>query len=205
MTAILYQTTCLINGKIYIGVDGKCDPDYLGSGFALKRAIKRYGRANFRRKDLAAFDTKKEALEAERETVTPEFIARRDTYNLVGGGHGPSIIGQETRRKISESHIGKVMSEEARAKMSKSHTGLSRSKESVEKTAASKRGVPRSPETKRKLSEAGKRRRHSAETRAKMSASQKGEKNHFYGKKHTPETRAKMREGQLRVRGYPNE
>ena len=40
---IVYKTTNLINGKIYIGKDMKNNPNYLGSGTILRRAIKKYG------------------------------------------------------------------------------------------------------------------------------------------------------------------
>jgi hypothetical protein len=40
---IIYKTTCLINGKIYVGQDSKNNPDYLGSGIYLNRAIKKHG------------------------------------------------------------------------------------------------------------------------------------------------------------------
>lgn len=44
---VVYLTTNMINGKQYIGLDKKNNPSYLGSGLMLKRAIKKYGRANF--------------------------------------------------------------------------------------------------------------------------------------------------------------
>ena len=49
----IYKTTCLVNGKIYIGqtVRGR-DKFYLGSGTAICEAIKRYGKQNKKRKIL---------------------------------------------------------------------------------------------------------------------------------------------------------
>jgi len=44
---IIYLTTNLLNGKIYIGQSVKNDPYYLGGGKNLKRSIKKYGRSNF--------------------------------------------------------------------------------------------------------------------------------------------------------------
>ena len=46
---IIYKTTCLINGKIYVGQDSKNNPDYLGSGIYLNRAIKKHGKENFKK------------------------------------------------------------------------------------------------------------------------------------------------------------
>lgn len=49
----IYLTTCLVNGKIYIGrheLNGQ--RGYIGSGTAFKNAVKKYGKENFRRKIL---------------------------------------------------------------------------------------------------------------------------------------------------------
>jgi len=42
----------MINGKIYIGQDSKNNPDYLGSGKLIQRALNRYGRENFKKEIL---------------------------------------------------------------------------------------------------------------------------------------------------------
>ncbi|MFN9113277.1 MAG: hypothetical protein ACK5XN_24675, partial [Bacteroidota bacterium] len=44
---IIYKTTNLINGKVYIGKDKHNNNHYLGSGKVLKQAIEKYGRENF--------------------------------------------------------------------------------------------------------------------------------------------------------------
>ena len=43
---IIYMTINNINGKKYIGKDVKNNPKYLGSGFDLQKAIKKYGKEN---------------------------------------------------------------------------------------------------------------------------------------------------------------
>ena len=43
---IIYQTTNLLNGKIYVGQDAKDNPNYYGSGIILERSIKKYGISN---------------------------------------------------------------------------------------------------------------------------------------------------------------
>lgn len=103
MKYIVYQTTNLINGKIYIGVHKTKNPDifdsYLGCGVKINMpssysnpsspfqyAVKKYGVKNFKRITLAVFDTAKEALKLEEELVTYEFIKRPDTYNVQLGG-----------------------------------------------------------------------------------------------------------------------
>lgn len=54
MYHIVYLTTNLVNNKIYIGVHSTYDlnDDYLGSGFALKKAINKYGKEKFKREIL---------------------------------------------------------------------------------------------------------------------------------------------------------
>jgi len=46
---VIYLTENLINGKKYIGKDSKNNPAYLGSGKYLLKAIKKYGRVNFKK------------------------------------------------------------------------------------------------------------------------------------------------------------
>lgn len=51
---ILYKTTNLINGKTYIGIHktNNLEDGYLGSGFSLIKAVKKYGKNNFKREVL---------------------------------------------------------------------------------------------------------------------------------------------------------
>ena len=49
----IYLTTNLINGKQYIGShDGTIDDGYLGSGIAIKLAIKKYGKKKFQKRNF---------------------------------------------------------------------------------------------------------------------------------------------------------
>lgn len=104
MKWIVYCTTCLINGKIYIGVHKTENPDvfdgYIGGGIevgwslphptcAFHRALKKHGYKNFKRSTLHVFDDEKSAYDKEAEIVNLEFIKRRDNYNTkLGGIHG---------------------------------------------------------------------------------------------------------------------
>lgn len=92
---IVYITTNLINGKKYVGADSKNNPNYLGSGKALLRAIKKYGRHNF----------KKEILEQcidqlhlrEREIYWVRYFnadTSQEYYNISHGGQG-GVKGRE--------------------------------------------------------------------------------------------------------------
>lgn len=86
---ILYQTTCLVNGKKYIGVHNGSNELYLGSGAALKNAVKRYGRKKFVRETLFEFVTEEEAYAKEAEIVTEEIVKDPTYYNINVGGHRP--------------------------------------------------------------------------------------------------------------------
>lgn len=103
MKYILYQTTNLINNKIYIGQHKTKDPlifdGYIGCGIKintpssymkpcspLQYAVKKYGVKNFRRTTLKVVDTLEEVLKLEAEIVDYNFIKRPDTYNAQLGG-----------------------------------------------------------------------------------------------------------------------
>lgn len=101
MKYIVYCTTCLINGKIYIGVHKTSNPDifdgYIGNGIkigyllknpktAFQYALKKYGYSNFRRTILYVYNEELDAYKKEEEIVTKEFIKRKDNYNTSLGG-----------------------------------------------------------------------------------------------------------------------
>lgn len=85
---IVYKTTNLISGKIYIGVHGAktLNDNYLGSGILIKKAVKKYGRKNFVRETLFLFEDELDAYKKEEELVDIAFISRSDTYNSCIGG-----------------------------------------------------------------------------------------------------------------------
>lgn len=58
MIGFIYKTTCLVNGKIYIGKhEGDCNDNYLGSGELFLKAVRKYGRKNFKREILRHCNT----------------------------------------------------------------------------------------------------------------------------------------------------
>lgn len=110
MNYIVYQTTNLINGKIYVGVH-RTNPDifdgYIGCGVSKRDqkkkqlrgfplAVKKYGYENFKRETLFIFPDTKEgkklAYIKEREIVNEEFVKNPKTYNLAIGGDRPDTI-----------------------------------------------------------------------------------------------------------------
>jgi group I intron endonuclease len=107
MKHIVYQTTNLVNGKIYVGVSNGKNSSYIGSGLGIKRALKKYGFDNFKRETLFECDDGDEAYWLERIIVNKEFIKFHDCYNAQVGGSSGYFHTEETRKKISESKIGK--------------------------------------------------------------------------------------------------
>lgn len=93
---IVYKTTNLVNGKIYIGVHKTSDlnDQYLGSNRILHAAIKKYGRENFSREVLCFCEDECEMYEIEQLIVDEDFVNRDDTYNIVTGGKGWSGFGK---------------------------------------------------------------------------------------------------------------
>jgi hypothetical protein len=67
---VIYKTTNLINGKIYVGQDTKNNPNYLGSGKKLKFALKKYGIENFKKEILEECSTLDELNELEKYWIS---------------------------------------------------------------------------------------------------------------------------------------
>lgn len=108
----VYKTENMINGKIYIGVHSSNNPNdnYLGSGKLITKAIRKYGRNNFRRRILEFFSTREEAFAKEAEIVTKEFCLCEDNYNIDTGGRGNNktfLTPEELKNKISNTLKGR--------------------------------------------------------------------------------------------------
>lgn len=87
-----YIVNNLLNGHFYLGVhstDTLAD-GYFGSGLALKKAIKSYGKEHFELTPLKFFKTRKELMDFEREIVNERFLTyyKGICYNLKKGGEG---------------------------------------------------------------------------------------------------------------------
>lgn len=110
----IYKTENLINGKFYIGVHSTNDQNdrYLGSGLRLNKALKKYGRNNFKRTILEFFNTREEALKREKEIVTFEFCKDDSNYNVDLGGRSHKktfVTPEEIKNKISKTLKGKKL------------------------------------------------------------------------------------------------
>lgn len=151
MLYTIYKITNTINNKYYIGVHkSKILLDhYYGSGIAIKDAIAKYGKQNFKKEILFIFDNAKSAYSKEKEIVNEEFVKDPNTYNMQVGGI-PSIEWTAERKDkqsknmsgINHHAYGKKHSEEHKRKISLAGIGRVNSKESIEKGAAKRRGRP---------------------------------------------------------------
>jgi len=134
----IYQTTNLINNKIYIGlhITEDINDKYLGSGIFLKKAIKKYGKENFKKEVLFVFDNQKDMIKKEIEIVNEKFILREDTYNMTKGGYGLSTLSEtkrlETIEKIRKSNKERDSTESSRQRL---ETMLSNDPECFKKIA----------------------------------------------------------------------
>lgn len=101
---ILYKTTNLINNKTYIGIHqtSNLDDGYLGSGLAFKRAIKKYGKENFKREILETCNSFEELIEKEEKYVNESWINNNDNYNLKTGGQSNGMLSSISKEKISK-------------------------------------------------------------------------------------------------------
>lgn len=200
---IIYKTTNLINNKIYIGQDINNNPKYLGSGDLIKRAIKKYGKNNFKKETIKECINQKELDEYERM-----FIEQYDSRNInvgynisIGGRNGATLnrkMSDKTKKKMSEVRIGMKFSDKHKENLSLAHIGKIVSDETKKKISNGSpyKGIKKGnlpDETKLKISTSKKGKTISEETRKKMSIAHNGINNHFFGKKHTFESLSKTR------------
>ena len=130
---IIYKTTNLIDGKIYIGkAQGiRVANGYLGSGVWIKRAIKKYGKENFKRDtiDISASIDEQNL----KEMFWINFYNARNPeigYNILEGGKGGDTLSTNPNKKailkkmslakegFKNPNYGKVFSSETKLKMS---------------------------------------------------------------------------------------
>ena len=98
---VIYKTTNLVNGKIYIGKDAKNRSTYFGSGTILKQAIKKYGVENFKKEILEVCENLKVLAEKEIYWIE-KFDARNSSigYNIAKGGNGgdPDLCSKNIKK-----------------------------------------------------------------------------------------------------------
>lgn len=180
MTYIVYITTNLKNGKQYVGdhSTNNINDGYLGSGTALKSALKKYGRKNFKREILEQCITKQLAFDLQEKYIIQYNTMCPDGYNISPTG-GIEMSGgklsNQTKEKMSLSKLGIKFSDKHKENLRKAHIGLKQSLETIEKRCKKTRGKKRSEEFKNLL-----RKPKTEETKEKIRKS-------LTGIRHTPE------------------
>lgn len=141
MFGYVYITTNLINGKRYIGKRSlpEFDTKYLGSGKLLKRAIKKYGKDNFKCKVIKWCETEEELNYYERYYIKEYDAQKSDMfYNISEGGDWGNVTNGMTEEeyitwKAKISPLGRHHSEETKKKMSLARIGIKYSEETIQK------------------------------------------------------------------------
>jgi group I intron endonuclease len=153
---VIYLTTNLINNKKYIGKDINNNPKYLGSGSVLKKAIKKYGKENFKKEILEYCNSKEELCQ--REEYWLNFHnAETDPlyYNKTNKAFGNSGQTKEGKDKISKSRKGWTPSDKTKKLMSENRKGHEMYNDEWRlKIKEALTGIKRSDETKQKQSKA---------------------------------------------------
>ena len=205
MIGFIYKTTCLVNGKIYIGKhEGSENDNYLGSGEIFSLALRKYGKENFKREILRRCETLHE-LRIWEHVYIKKYHSQDPNigYNIADGDVNSSEYNPaklpEVREKMLIKNRQTTRDPEYRRRHSeimkeyyKTHsatfTGKHHSEETKEKirqrrlgSVAYNKGVPASEEQKKKQSE-------------KMKGRYVGEKNPNYGHRWTEEQRKHLSE-----------
>ena len=214
---VVYLIGNMVNGKKYVGqtvqsLKKRFNNHANCKSMIIGKAIRKYGRKNFRYGVIKSCASKEELDYWEKYFIVVLHSKTPYGYNCTDGGEG--AIGYsftpEQRAKLSamkkgkymgeeNPHYGKHHSAETKAYLSairlgekNPNYGKPMPNEQRAKIKAKLKGVPKSPETRAKLSALRKGKALSVTTCIKMSAAQSGEKNHNYGKPCSPEVSSKI-------------
>lgn len=114
MKYFIYKTTNLINHKTYIGIHQteNINDGYIGSGLHFLRAVKKYGKNNFKREIIEFCSSYSELLDKEKTYVNEKWVNDKSNYNLKTGGQSAGILSEESKIKISNTLKSKYASGE---------------------------------------------------------------------------------------------
>lgn len=191
---LIYQTVNLINDKNYVGqhTTDNLDDGYLGSGYNLKLAIKKYGKNSFKIR-FCCFCNDQENLDKAEITYIKYFqsLDKEGGYNILPGG---KFFLNEKIRKKSEKIRKKRFESGEIAPWNKGKIGVY-SKETLKKMSESKKGNIQTSESNLKRSLALKGRIVLKESIEK--AKETRIKNGTYKQSPSEETKEKLRQANL--------
>lgn len=198
----VYKIVCKINGKLYIGQTimgieirwrGHCNKANYGPDkdrLHISRAIKKYGKENFRISVICYADFQEELNNREKLCIRI-FNSISNGYNIHEGGKNQRLSA-ETKQKISDGNKGKKRSEESKERYRQSRLGTTQPKHVKIKCSESQKGEKSSwfgrkhlEESKIKIGIGNTGKKVSEESKLKNSLAHKG-------KKASKETKQKM-------------
>lgn len=85
---LIYKITNNVNGRYYIGRHTTRDihDNYMGSGKAIRNAIKKYGKEYFTKEIIAEANSAEDLWELERQIVNESVVKDPLSYNMTYGG-----------------------------------------------------------------------------------------------------------------------
>jgi hypothetical protein len=201
----IYKTTCLVNGKVYIGQTIKEGYElrrYFGSGNLIRNAINKYKKVNFRKEILMRCNSQEMSDEYEALFIELYSSTNKDIgYNYFSSARHD--LRRARQKEVDKKGgngfwFGKTFSEEHRRNMSIGSMGTGKDKiiTEAQRKAISERvkGENHPFYGKFGAEHPSFGKKISAEGRKNISDGHKGEKNYMFGKKHTEETKKKLRE-----------
>lgn len=162
----IYRTTCIINGKFYIGMHStsNLDDSYMGSGDRVKNSIRYHGKKNHKIEILEFLDDRISLKDREKEIINEEFLKDPMCMNIALGGEG-GLFSKEHAKKFHAAggkKVWQIFSKIHQSKMKEDLEYKERFCESIRKSWENGQkgfgGKSHSDSTKKKMSvEASKR------------------------------------------------
>jgi hypothetical protein len=129
-THYIYKIVNLLNDEFYVGMHSTNDLNdgYMGSGYRIKRSLKKYGKENFKMEIIDFYPNREILKEKEKEIVNQELLNDEKCLNIAFGGSGGFISPdgvKKGRRKTDEILLQKYGKNFKSEISKKFHNGLS--------------------------------------------------------------------------------